>query len=90
MTPTRDLVLVRSQPITRDLKIGLIAIPQVGLVAPRHGTVLACGPRVQDVAVGDRVLFSKHAGSAVSPLSRLDNSRLLMLKESDCMAVLEL
>lgn len=89
MTPTRDLVLVRSLPITRDLMIGLIAIPQIGLVAPRQGTVQAVGPRVVDVAVGDRVLFSKHAGSVVSPLNRIDNSRLLMLREADCMAVIE-
>ena len=81
-------MLVRSLPLTPDLKVGLIHIPDVGRIPPRQGTVTAVGPKVTELAVGDRVIFSKHAGSRVTGVNRVDNGADLILRERDVIAVI--
>lgn len=86
--PTRDLILVKSLPITKDLKVGMIHIPDIGKVAPRQGTVIAVGPKVTEIAEGDKVIFSKHSGSRITSVNPLDNSSYLIMRERDAIAVI--
>lgn len=76
-------MLVENLPLTHDLKVGMIHIPEIGQVAPRQGTVLAIGPKVSDVKVGDRVFFSKYSGSTIGEKQRL------ILRERDLIAAFE-
>ena len=61
---------------------------------PQEGTVLAAGPGrrdddgkriAMDVAVGDKVLYAKYGGTEV----KVDGKKLLILKESDILAIVE-
>ena len=61
---------------------------------PQEGKVIAAGPgklnedgsrSPMDTSVGDRVLYAKYAGTEV----KLDGKKLLILRESDILAVLE-
>lgn len=88
LAPRKDFLLVKSLPLSPDLRIGLIHIPQVGQVPPRQGTVERVGPLVRDVGMGDRVIFSKHAGSRIGAINRADNSSYLILRERDVIAVI--
>jgi chaperonin GroES len=71
---------------------GGLFIPDSAKEKPQHGEVLAVGPgrfdegaRVpMDLAVGDRVLFGKYSGAEVV----VDGEPLLILRESDVLAVL--
>ena len=72
-----------------------ILIPETAKEKPQEGKVLAAGPgRLDDsgervtmqVKVGDRVLYAKYAGTEIK---LEDNRKVLILKESDILALVE-
>ena len=71
-----------------------IYVPETAKEKPQEGKVIAAGPgrkdddgkRIpMDVAVGDRVLYAKYGGTEV----KLEDKKVLILKESDILAILE-
>jgi chaperonin GroES len=74
---------------------GGILIPETAKEKPQQGKVLAVGPgRLDDagkrvameVKVGDRVLYARYAGTEI----KLEgNQKVLILKESDVLALVE-
>ena len=92
--PLGDRVVV--EPVEQEEKTpsGII-LPETAKEKPQEGKVIAVGPgrrddkgeRVpMDVKEGDRVLFAKYAGTEV----KLEgDQKLLILKESDILAVIE-
>jgi len=73
---------------------GGIIIPDTAKEKPSEGRIVAAGPgkcddkgeRVaMDVKAGDRVLFSKYAGSEVT----LEGEEHLIISEDDVLAILE-
>ena len=91
--PLHDRVVVRR--IEEDAKTaGGIIIPDTAKEKPNTGQVVAVGPGARDengvlvplvVKPKDKILFGKWSGSEV----RLDGEDLLIMKESDIMAVVE-
>ena len=90
--PLNDRILVKRLE-GEEKTAGGIIIPDSAKEKPAEGEVVAVGPgklneagaRVaMDVAVGDRVLFSKYGGTEV----KLDGVDLLVVKEDDLFAVL--
>ena len=82
------------EPIEQEeVTAGGIVLPETAKEKPQKGTVLAIGPgdrdesgkRIDlDVAVGDVVLFAKYSGTEI----KLDGKKLLILRESDILAIL--
>ena len=71
-----------------------IVLPETAKEKPQKGRVLAVGPgernedgeRVPlDVDEGDTVLFAKYAGTEI----KMDGKKLLILRESDLLAIVE-
>jgi chaperonin GroES len=94
LRPLADRVVV--EPIEREETFagGKLVLPETAKEKPQQGEILAAGPgRLDDsgkrvameVKVGDRVLFAKYAGSEI----KLDDKKVLILKESDILAVVE-
>ncbi|MBX6395077.1 MAG: co-chaperone GroES [Alicyclobacillaceae bacterium] len=90
--PLADRVVIR--PVEREEKTASgIVLPDTAKEKPQEGEVVAVGPgryedgrRIEiDVKVGDRVIFSKYAGTEV----KYDGVEYLILRESDILAVLE-
>jgi chaperonin GroES len=91
--PLHHRVVVRR--IDDDHKTaGGIIIPDTAKEKPMQGEIVAVGPGARnerseiaplDVKVGDRVLFGKWSGTEV----KIDGTELLIMKESDIMAVIE-
>jgi chaperonin GroES len=91
--PLHDRVLLRR--VEQDEKTaGGIIIPDSAQEKPMEGEIVAVGSGARDeagklvpldVKEGDRVLFSKWAGTEV----RIDGEDLLVMKESDIMGVIE-
>jgi len=83
------------EPIEQEEKtVTGIYLPDTAKEKPMKGTVLSVGAgdrddngeRVaMDVAVGDVVLFNKYGGTEV----KIDDKKLLVMKESDVLAVIE-
>jgi len=94
LKPLGDRVIV--EPVEKEeMTAGGIILPETAKEKPQQGTIVAVGPgrrdeegkRIpMDVKVGDRVLFAKYAGTEV----KLDeDEKVLVLKESDILAVVE-
>lgn len=88
--PLHDRVLVRR--IEADNKVGSIIIPDTAKEKPMEGEIVAVGNghvndngdvRPLDVKKGDRVIFSKWAGTEVS----IDGEELMVMKESDIIGI---
>ena len=88
--PLADRVVVRAMEEAEQMRGGLY-IPDTAKEKPQQGEVVAVGPgrfeegnRVpMDVKVGDKVLYGKYSGTEVT----VDNEQLLILRESDVLAV---
>jgi len=91
--PLHDRVLI--ERIEAESKTaGGIIIPDTAKEKPEKGKVVAVGAGARDeqgkrialdVKVGDRVLFAKWGGTEV----KVDGAELIILKESDILAVIE-
>jgi chaperonin GroES len=92
INPLGDRVVVRPLEETEEKRGGLY-IPDTAKEKPLQGEVIAAGPgrfergaRVpMDVKVGQKVLYSKYAGTEV----RVGDEELLIVKESDVLAIIE-
>lgn len=93
LKPLADRVVV--EPVEQEEKTASgIILPETAKEKPQEGIVLAVGPgrygeedeRIpMEVKEGDRVLFAKYAGTEV----KLEDKKLLILRESDILAILE-
>ena len=83
------------EPIEQEeMTAGGIILPETAKEKPQEGKILAAGPGDRDedgeripmeVQVGDKVLYAKYAGTEV----KVDGKKLLILKETDILAVVE-
>ncbi len=95
LRPLADRLVV--EPVEEEEQTfagGKLVLPETAKEKPQKGLVLASGPgrldedgeRVaMEVKVGDHVLYAKYAGTEV----KIDGKKLLILKESDILAVVE-
>jgi chaperonin GroES len=93
LKPLHDRLVVEPKEREETTASGLV-LPETAKEKPQEGTVIAAGPgrrdddgkRVaMDVAVDDVVLYAKYAGTEV----KIDGKKLLILKESDILAIVE-
>jgi len=89
--PLADRVIVA--PMEQETVKGGIIIPDTAKEKPQQGKVVAVGPGrlsengerlVPEVKAGDVVLFGKYSGTEIE----VDSKDLLILRESDILAVL--
>lgn len=92
--PLHDRVLVRRVEEERMSAGGIIIPDTANTEKPTRGEIIAAGNgkitdsgdvRAMDVKVGDKILFGQYAGTAV----KVDGEELLMMTESDILAVIE-
>jgi len=91
--PLADRVVIKRIE-EEEVKKGGIIIPDTAKEKPQKGEVVAVGPGRLDekgnrmpmeVKVGDKVLFSKYAGTEV----KIGDEEYLIMREDDILCVLE-
>ena len=91
--PLQDRVIVKRVQEEEKTKGGII-IPDTAKEKPIEGEVLAVGNgkimedgtrRTLDIKAGDRVLFSKYAGTEI----KVEGEEHLMMREEDILGVIE-
>lgn len=91
--PLQDRILVQRIDEEETTKGGII-IPDTAKEKPSEGKVMACGKgkvkddgKIQplDVKKGDRILFSKYAGTEVN----IDGEEHLIIREDDILGICE-
>jgi chaperonin GroES len=94
LRPLHDRILVKRLDEAAEQSVGGIIIPDTAKEKPQQAEVLACGNgritddgtvQPMDVKAGDKVVFSKYAGTEV----KVDGDELLVIREDDVLGVLE-
>jgi chaperonin GroES len=83
------------EPLEQEEKTaGGIILPETAKEKPQQGNVLAVGlgdrddkgQRIaMDVVVGDKILFAKYSGTEI----KLEGKKLLIMRESDILAIVK-
>ena len=90
--PLADRVIVRAAE-AEDVSKGGIILPDTAKEKPQEGEVVAVGPgKISDsgnlvkmtLASGNKVLYGKYSGTEIM----VDGEQLLIMRESDILAVL--
>ena len=91
--PLHDRILVERLE-EKEVRKGGIIIPDTAKEKPQEGKVIAVGNgkvqedgkvRPLDVKAGDRILFSKYAGTEI----KIDGDEHLIMREDDILGVIE-
>jgi chaperonin GroES len=92
MKPLGNRVVI--EPLeSEEITAGGIVLPETAKEKPQKGKVLSVGPGERDedgdyikmdVKEGDTVLFAKYAGTEI----KMDGKKLLILRESDLLAII--
>ena len=91
--PLQDRVMVKRLEEEQKTAGGII-IPDTAKEKPQKGEIIAAGPGKRqedgklvplDVKTGDKVLFSKYAGTEI----KVEGDELLIMREDDIMGVIE-
>ena len=94
LKPLGDRVVVKQEPSEEKTQSGIL-LPDSAKEKPQVGTVIAVGTGrtldngqrlAMEVKIGDKVIYSKYGGTEV----KVDGRKLLILKESDILAVVEI
>lgn len=91
LQPLADKLIIKViEPIDEKTKSGLY-VPDTAKEKPQEGEVVAVGPGARnekgervpiELAVGDKVIFSKYAGTEV----KVDGEAIFIMSERDIMA----
>jgi chaperonin GroES len=84
--PLGDRVLVKVQEPETTTASGIIIPDNASKEKPNEAEVMAIGPDVEHVAVGDKVLFSKFARSADVTIDGVD---YLVMEISEILGVMK-
>ena len=93
LKPLSDRLVVKPLEQEEVTPSGIV-LPETAKEKPQKGEVMAVGPGARDedgkriamdVSVGDKVLFAKYAGTEI----KVDADKLLILRESDILAVID-
>ena len=92
LKPLADRVVIQSLE-SEEVTKGGIVLPGTAKEKPQMAEVLALGPGgvvdgkevTMHVKVGDKVIYSKYAGTEV----KLDGSEYIVVRQSDILAVVE-
>ena len=93
LKPLADRLVV--EPIEQEeVTASGIILPETAKEKPQQGNVIAAGPGrtdddgkriAMDVKVGNRVLYAKYSGTEI----KIESKKLLILRESDILAIVE-
>ena len=92
LRPLADRVIIKSSEVEETTKSGLI-LTGSAKEKPQMAEVIAVGPGgivdgkevVMNVAVGDKVIYSKYAGNEV----KVDGEEYIIVRQNDILAVVE-
>ena len=93
LKPLGDRLVVEPQQREQTTVSGLV-LPETAAEKPQQGEVVAAGPGRRDddgkripldVSVGDIVLYAKYGGTEV----KINDQKLLILKETDVLAIVD-
>lgn len=84
LQPLADRIVARSLEAEAKSASGIL-LPDSAKEKPVMAEVIAVGKEVKEVAVGDKILYSKYGPTEV----KVDGDEYMLLKEEDVLAVVK-
>ena len=92
LVPLGDRVVIKALVAEETTKSGIV-LPGQSKEKPQQAEVIAVGPGgvvdgkevKMEVSVGDKVIYSKYAGTEV----KLDGDKLMVIRQGDILAIVE-
>ena len=92
LVPLGDRIVLKQQEAEETTKSGIV-LPGQAQEKPQQAEVIAVGPGgmvdgkevKMEVAVGDKVIYSKYAGTEV----KMDDTEYIIVKQSDVLAIVK-
>ncbi len=93
LRPLGDRVVIKPTPREEMTKSGIV-LPDTAKEKPQEGVILSVGPgktlddgsrETMDVAVGNKVLYAKYAGTEF----KVEAEELLIVSQKDILAIVE-
>ncbi len=92
LKPLGDRVVIKQLEAEEKTKSGIV-LPSQSKEKPQEAEIIAVGPGgvidgkeiKMEVKVGDRVIYSKYAGTEV----KMDNEEMIIVRQSDILAIVE-
>lgn len=92
LVPLGDRVVLKQMEAEETTKSGIV-LPGQAQEKPQQAEVLAVGPGItadgkevkMEVAVGDKVIYSKYSGTEV----KMDGTEYIIVKQSDILAIVK-
>ncbi len=85
LVPLGDRLVLKQVEAEETTKSGIV-LPGQSQEKPQEAIVVAVGKEIKsELSEGDRVIYSKYAGSTV----KLDGEELMIIKEEDILAVVK-
>ncbi len=85
VVPLKDKVLVAENKRENTTASGIVIESAQGLGESKTGTVLAIGPLVTEVKVGDKIMLEWAKAAVVT----IDGNQRVIIKQEDIVAVLD-
>jgi chaperonin GroES len=90
--PLGDRVVIKNMEMEETTKSGIV-LPGSAKEKPQVAEILAVGPGgvvdgeevTMEVEVGDKVIFSKYAGTEI----KIDGEELIIVRQNDILAIVE-
>jgi chaperonin GroES len=84
--PTADRVLIKPEDTGGEKRSesGLIIIPDLGKTRSTKGIIVALGPEVAGIDIGDVVLFGKYAGADIE----LNHEVVTICRQEDVLGII--
>ena len=83
LEPLADRVVLKQLVAEETTKSGIV-LPGQSKEKPQQAEVVAVGEVTMNVSVGDKVIYSKYAGTEVE----LDDEEYIIVKQNDILAVI--
>lgn len=83
LKPLADRVVLKRLEAEEKTASGIV-LPETAKEKPEQGEVIACGKDVKEVKKGDKVIFSKYAGTE----AKVSGTEYLIVKEEDILAII--
>ena len=84
LVPLADRVVLKQLEAETKTKTGII-LTSSAQEKPQEAEVVAVGPGTEDVNVGQKVIYSKYAGTNV----KMEEEEYIIVKQSDILAIVE-
>lgn len=88
LQPLKNRIIIERDPVKESTSGGLV-IPEAAQDKEISGTVIAIGPDVKDIVVGNKVLFGRHDGVDIDSKYMSHKGDFILIRDEAVRAIIK-